>query len=118
MLLTKPNRLSVNDSMREIQVHGTKAFPFQGYLNGVKNVEGEGWHWHSEAELVLVLEDRVQCGVNGEQFEIKKGEGLFINSGSLHMAGIKDSPFPLCFCRNSFQEMIRGFYIGNTWSRL
>ena len=88
MLLTKPNRLSVNDSMREIQVHGTKAFPFQGYLNGVKNVEGEGWHWHSEAELVLVLEDRVQCGVNGEQFEIKKGEGLFINSGSLHMAGI------------------------------
>lgn len=88
MLLTKPDRLSVNDSMREIQVHGTKAFPFQGYMNGVKNVEGEGWHWHSEAELVLGLEEGVWCGVNGEQFEINKGEGLFINSGSLHTTGI------------------------------
>lgn len=88
MLLIKPDRLSVNDSMREIQVHGTKGFPFQGYMNEDRDTEGEGWHWHSETEIIFVLEGKIRCGVNGAQFELKEGEGIFINSGSLHMAGL------------------------------
>lgn len=87
MLLIKPRGLSVNDSMCEIQTHGTKSFPFQGYINEDRALEGEGWHWHTEAELMLVLEGEIKCGINGEQFKLKEGEGIFINSSSLHMAG-------------------------------
>ena len=87
MLLIKPRGLSVNDSMCEIQTHGTKSFPFQGYINEEIALEGEGWHWHTEAEIMFVLEGEIKCGINGEQFKLKEGEGIFINSGSLHMAG-------------------------------
>ena len=87
MLLIKPRGLSVNDSMCEIQTHGTRAFPFQGYINEETALEGEGWHWHTEAEIMFVLEGEIKCGINGEQFKLKEGEGIFINSGSLHMAG-------------------------------
>lgn len=87
MLLIKPRGLSVNDSMCEIQIHGTKSFPFQGYINEDRALEGEGWHWHTEAEIMFVLEGEIKCGINGERFKLKAGEGIFINSGSLHMAG-------------------------------
>ena len=87
MLLIKPEELSVNDSMCEIQVHGTRDFPFQGYLNENRTLQGEGWHWHKEAEFLLALEGNIRCGSNGEQYVLKKGEGIFINCGALHMAG-------------------------------
>lgn len=87
MLLIIPEEFSVNDSMYEIQVHGSKEFPFQGYMNEARAVRGEGWHWHEEAEFLLVLEGSIRCGTNGEQYELCKGEGVFINSGALHMAG-------------------------------
>ena len=54
MLLIKPEELSVNDSMCEIQVHGSRDFPFQGYINENRSLQGEGWHWHKEAEFLLV----------------------------------------------------------------
>lgn len=87
MLLIKPEELSVNDSMCEIQVHGSRDFPFQGYINENRSLQGEGWHWHKEAEFLLVLEGNIRCGSNGEQYVLRKGEGIFINCGALHMAG-------------------------------
>lgn len=87
MLLIKPEEFSVNDSMFEIQVHGTRDFPFQGYMNEDRTLQGEGWHWHKEAEFLLVLEGNIRCGSNGEQYVLEKGEGIFINCGALHMAG-------------------------------
>lgn len=87
MLLIKPEEFSVNDSMFEIQVHGTRDFPFQGYMNEDRTLQGEGWHWHKEAEFLLVLEGNIRCGNNGEQYILEKGEGIFINCGALHMAG-------------------------------
>ena len=87
MLLISPEKFSVNDSMCEIKVHGTRDFPFQGYMNEPKDIRGEGWHWHREAEFLLVLEGKIRCGNNGEQYILEKGEGIFINCGALHMAG-------------------------------
>lgn len=87
MLLISPEKFSVNDSMCEIKVHGSRDFPFQGYMNEPKDIRGEGWHWHREAEFLLVLEGKIRCGNNGEQYILEKGEGIFINCGALHMAG-------------------------------
>ena len=87
MLLISPEKFTVNDSMCEIKVHGTRDFPFQGYMNEPKDIRGEGWHWHREAEFLLVLEGKIRCGNTGEQYILEKGEGIFINCGALHMAG-------------------------------
>lgn len=86
MLLIKSEEFSVNDSMCEIKVHGTVEYPFQGYINEERDLRGDGWHWHKEAEFLLVLEGNVRCGSNGKQYVLKKGEGIFINCGALHMA--------------------------------
>lgn len=87
MLLISSEKFSVNDAMCEIKAHGTRDFPFQGYTNEPKDIRGEGWHWHTEAEFLLVLEGKIRCGSNGEQYILKEGEGIFINCGALHMAG-------------------------------
>ena len=87
MLLISPEKFTVNDSMCEIKAHGTRDFPFQGYLNEPKDIRGEGWHWHREAEFLFVLEGNIHCGSNGERYVLQKGEGIFMNCGTLHMAG-------------------------------
>ena len=71
MLLISPEKFTVNDSMCEIKAHGTRDFPFQGYLNEPKDIRGEGWHWHREAEFLFVLEGNIHCGSNGERYVLQ-----------------------------------------------
>lgn len=96
MLLTVPEELCVNDIMCETKSHGTSAYRFQAYKNEARQrpVKGEGWHWHPEAEFLYVLEGKVQCGINGEKFELKAGEAAFINCNTLHMAGMVSREHP------------------------
>lgn len=91
MLLINPEKFSVNDSMCEIKAHGTREFPFQGYMNQSEDIRGEEWHWHREAEFHLVLEGKICCGSSGEKYTLETGEGIFINCGALHMAGNSES---------------------------
>ncbi len=75
MLLISPEKFSVNDSMCEIKVHGTRDFPFQGYMNEPKDIRGEGWHWHREAEFLLVLEGKIRGGTTENSIFWKKAKG-------------------------------------------
>lgn len=42
------------------------------------------WHWHPEIELTFVLEGVVRVLVNHDEYYIKAGDGMFINSNVLH----------------------------------
>lgn len=41
-------------------------------------------HWHWQLEVFVLLEGSVQMGIGTEFYELKPGEGCFINSGILH----------------------------------
>lgn len=41
-------------------------------------------HWHDDIEFVLVTSGSLLYNINGECVELKKGEGVFINSKQMH----------------------------------
>ncbi|HHX56801.1 MAG TPA: AraC family transcriptional regulator [Clostridiales bacterium] len=41
-------------------------------------------HWHDDVEFFLVTEGELKYNINGKCIELKKGEGLFINSRQMH----------------------------------
>ncbi|BDF34521.1 putative HTH-type transcriptional regulator YdeC [Lachnospiraceae bacterium] len=45
-----------------------------------------GHHWHPELEFEAVTEGPLEYQVNGHVFELHAGEGIFINSNTLHWA--------------------------------
>lgn len=44
-----------------------------------------GWHWHDEFQFCVVTKGAVCMTVQKKEFTLKKGEGIFINTGVLHM---------------------------------
>ena len=41
-------------------------------------------HWHDDIELILILQGQMEYNVNGQITLLKKGEGIFVNSGQMH----------------------------------
>jgi AraC-like DNA-binding protein len=70
-------------NQREITKHGTEEFPCTCYLDIYSN-SSYPWHWHEELELAYVKKGSLSVTVNGQQYILNKGEGIFINSGVLH----------------------------------
>ena len=71
---------------RETVVHGTPKFPMQIYKNDFSWYANHiiDWHWHPEIELAVVLSGSVTCYINDVQLDIREGEGIFINSNTMH----------------------------------
>ena len=78
----------VDDRRREKTIHGSYDFPLAVYENVIhKNVLGYiNWHWHEEFQFSYVTEGVVEVFLNQRKVTLKKGEGIFLNSGVLHMA--------------------------------
>lgn len=51
-------------------------------------------HWHDEFQFVFILEGEAEFHINEETICLKEGDGVFINSGRLHMA--KDANGTTC----------------------
>ncbi|WP_345807368.1 AraC family transcriptional regulator [Bacillus pumilus] len=51
-------------------------------------------HWHDEFQFVFILEGEAEFHINEETICLKEGDGVFINSGCLHMA--KDANGTTC----------------------
>lgn len=50
-------------------------------------------HWHKELELFILLEGHIQIGIKDKLYELKAGNGCFINSEVLHsFQGLVSSP--------------------------
>ena len=47
-------------------------------------------HWHDDIEFICVLSGGMKYNVNGEIVNLKKGEGIFVNSGQMH-SGFSDN---------------------------
>ncbi len=70
---------------QELATHGSADFPLACY-GCVLTDSALPWHWHDELEVNVVLEGTVSFAVGSERYDLRTGEGVFVNSGVLHSA--------------------------------
>ncbi|WP_121612585.1 AraC family transcriptional regulator [Mesobacillus foraminis] len=78
----------VDKSLKELTEHRTVVLPIACYETTIhQNINGYiPLHWHEEIQFVLVTKGEAIFQINEEEVSVQEGEGLFINSGCLHMA--------------------------------
>lgn len=78
----------VDQSLKELTEHRTVVLPIACYETTIsENKNGYiPLHWHDEFQFVLVVKGEAIFQINEENITVQEGEGLFINSGCLHMA--------------------------------
>lgn len=75
----------VNEQGMELVEHGTVLFPAAFYHDNLQE-EAVPWHWHEELEIFLISEGATEVAVGTDKYILRKGDGIFINSGILHGA--------------------------------
>lgn len=91
--------------------HGTFGFPLAIYTTRIQsNVLGYvTWHWHPELQFCIVVNGQVEFSVNQETFLLGPGEGIFVNSGQLHMARNADGQDSTYACLDFDARLISSF---------
>lgn len=77
---TKTNQLG-----RELVDHGTGLFPVACYHDNLIEADVP-WHWHDEWEFIIVSKGTAIISAENIKYQVKQGEGFFINTGILHSA--------------------------------
>lgn len=103
--------IDVYDDRREMKQHGTYEFPVAVYhyvmsdcLLGYIN-----WHWHEEIQLCIVTHGKVCFQAEATSYELKAGEGFFINSGRIHMAKPVGDPDSAYVCLDFHPRLLGSF---------
>lgn len=75
-----------DEALRSKLEYGTPDFPFACYTDELERYKSRcvEWHWHREFEFSYVLGGDVVCHLGPDRLELKGGDGLFINSGTIH----------------------------------
>ncbi|WP_026695501.1 AraC family transcriptional regulator [Peribacillus kribbensis] len=78
----------VDQSLRELTPHRTVVLPVACYETRIsENIHGYiPLHWHDELQWVRVIKGEALFQINEEKVLVGENEGIFINSGRLHMA--------------------------------
>lgn len=74
--------------LKEKATHGTALIPIAvHHLSYGPNEENFFYlHWHLEFEFIVVLEGAIIYTIEDQEYYVKAGEGLFVNSDQLHAA--------------------------------
>lgn len=87
-MLIQSCETTLDRSHRELQAHGTHAFPCAAYDDSYKNTDPDimPWHWHEELEIVQVTSGRLLLQIPGHTLRLEAQETAIVNSGILHAA--------------------------------
>ena len=79
-------RIHTDDYMRSTLSYGSEEFPFDYCLDNLTkyNNPSIGLHWHRTLEFSVVTEGVIHCTVGNQQVSLTAGDGLFLNSKSIH----------------------------------
>ncbi|MFC7686413.1 helix-turn-helix domain-containing protein [Ureibacillus sp. GCM10028918] len=93
---------SVDQNLKELTEHRTVVLPVACYVTTIsENINGYiPLHWHDELQFIHVVKGTANFQINEEPVAIREGEGLFINSGCLHMAKDENSTGCVYICLN------------------
>lgn len=96
--------IATDGALRSLYDYGKPDFPARLYLDDFAKmpIGRVSWHWHEQLEFTYVLKGEIDYSVGERQARLRKGEGMFVNAGRLHMfrpAGESDEPlaFSLVF---------------------
>lgn len=103
--------IQIDQNHKETTLHGSYDFPMAVYVDQLdKNVLGfVNWHWHEEIQLSLVTKGAVVFLVNQTTYILKEGQGIFINSGCLHMSKPVTNPDSTYICINADAKLLTFF---------
>ena len=79
-----------NTSYASKHLYQDSTFPFTMFTINKNHClpPGPGYHylhWHEDLQFTIVTKGNVSIQINGETYLLQLGEGIFINSGLLHM---------------------------------
>ncbi|WP_281215382.1 AraC family transcriptional regulator [Bacillus altitudinis] len=86
----------IDNNLKELTEHSTTTWPIALYHTKIRD-HMSGYiplHWHDEFQFVFILEGEAEFHINEKILNIQQGDGVFINSGCLHMA--KDANGTTC----------------------
>lgn len=103
--------IPINQNQMETTSHGSFSFPLAVYESVLsKNVLGFiNWHWHEEIQFCFVTAGAILFFVNGQQYLLHPGEGIFVNSGYLHMARPAGGPDSAYLCLDVHPRLLSSF---------
>ena len=78
--------LILDETLKELTVQGTRAFPFEIYLGGATDFDKGylDWHWHDTFEINMVVSGTLHYFIENKKYLLQPGDAIFINSGRLH----------------------------------
>lgn len=106
----------IDQQLKEMTQHRTDTLSIACYETTiVQNVHGHiPLHWHDELQFVTVLQGTALFHINDQKVILSKGDGIFINSGIMHMAedhGVSENCIYLCLNLSPHVIMPSDLYI-------
>ena len=101
------------DQMHVKDVYRDRKFPFEVYHGSKEGMPRTGpvyqnQHWHEALQFTLVNRGSITMQVNGRDYRLTAGEGLFINYGYLHaLTAISDDGE---YVSLNVQDKVLGFF--------
>lgn len=83
----RPRNLFIDDYKRANLQHGTPESPISFIYDEIEKYD-QGyidWHWHPEMQFNVATDNPIEVFVGDRSVVLKKNEGIWINSGRLHM---------------------------------
>lgn len=98
----------IDHNLRELTEHRTVELPIACYETTInQNINGYiPLHWHDEFQFVLIRKGEAVFQINEEKLAVQEGEGIFINSGCLHMAEDKHHSCCVYLCLNVSPQFV------------
>lgn len=95
-------KIELDKSLKELTKHRTVVLPIACYETTIaQNIHGYiSLHWHEEIQFVLIVKGEAVFHINEEKVVLQEGNGLFINSGCLHMVEDKNQSGCVYICLN------------------
>ncbi len=80
--------LNLNSVSKELQPHGSLAFPCAGYASHHTDRPEDSipWHWHEEIEMIYIESGQLEVKIPSQSFLMKTGDCLVINGNIVHFA--------------------------------
>lgn len=77
---------------------------------GRKPFGTNAWHWHDELQFCIVTSGSLCVTVCQQKYELQSGEGIFINSGCIHMTMSRSKDPAQYLCLNIHPQMFSFFH--------